>query len=270
MQSMRPLTIPSDIQQHWHQGLDPKELISDVRDHYEKLLRGFPDVSIIIPAFNEEKTILQTLGSICHNTTSKSVEIVVVDNNSTDETAALVKACGIACVSENKQGITFARNCGLRHARGKYIINADADTIYPAFWIEELILPLEQSQEVALTYGRFSFLPTGKATRGTYFFYEHFADLSRNLNKYLKDEAMNVYGFNSAFRKEHALQVDGYDHPPGSNEDGYLALKLRNRGFGKLFYAKKALVWTNDRSIHSDGGLWRGTAKRLKRVFIGG
>ncbi|MGZ3852065.1 MAG: glycosyltransferase [Flavisolibacter sp.] len=266
---MRPLTIPPDIQRYSQHGSEPKEFISDIREHYVKLLKGFPDVSIVIPAYNEENTILQTLRSICHNTTSKSVEIVVVDNNSTDATAALVEACGIVCVSENKQGITFARNCGLTHARGKYIINADADTIYPGFWIQELILPLEKSKEIALTYGRFSFLPTGNASRGSYFFYEHFADLSRSLNKYFKDEAMNVYGFNSAFRKEHALEVDGYNHPPGSNEDGYLALKLRNKGFGKLFYTKRALVWTSDRSIHSDGGLWRGTAKRLKRVVTG-
>lgn len=263
---MRPLSIPRDIQQYWQESLEIEKVVSEIRDAYQKLQKGNPDVSVIIPAYNEEKTILQTLRSICHNSTSSSVEIIVVDNNSTDKTAHLVGACGITCVSENKQGITFARNCGLKHARGEYIINADADTIYPAFWLQELIQPLTQNEQVALTYGTFSFLPTGNIKRVTYFFYEHFADLSRRLNKYIKDEAVNVYGFNSAFRREQALQVDGYNHPPGSNEDGYLALKLRNNGFGKLVFAKKALVWTTDRRIHIDGGLWKGTTKRLKRV----
>jgi glycosyltransferase involved in cell wall biosynthesis len=264
---MRPLIIPKDIQKYWQQTLDLDETISEIQNNYKTLSKGYPDVSVVIPAYNEEKSILQTLRSICHNVTSYFVEIIVVDNNSTDKTAKLVEACGIACVSERKQGITFARNCGITHAKGKYIINADADTIYPAFWIQELIQPLAQNETVALTYGTFSFLPTGNIKRITYFFYEHFADLSRKLNKHIKDEAVNVYGFNSAFRKHQALQVDGYNHPPGSNEDGYLALKLRNNGFGKLVFAKKALVWTTDRRIHIDGGLWKGTSKRLRRII---
>jgi hypothetical protein len=155
----------------------------------------------------------------------------------------------------------------LSHAKGTYIVNADADTIYPAFWIEELIRPLKQDQEIALTYGSFSFLPTCGTKRITYFFFEHAAELNRKLNKYFKEEAVNVYGFNSAFRKTQAVLVDGYNHPPGSNEDGYLALKLKNHGFGKLFYSKKAMVWTNDRRIHIDGGLWLGTLKRFKRII---
>src|SRR5690348_8757541 len=133
---MRPLFIPHDIQKYWKQKLKTQEVIAEIRNTYLQLLKGHPDVSIVIPAYNEENSILQTLRSICNNTTSYSVEIIVVDNNSIDRTAALVQACGITCESENKQGITFARNCGLLHARGKYIINADADTIYPKYWIE--------------------------------------------------------------------------------------------------------------------------------------
>jgi glycosyltransferase involved in cell wall biosynthesis len=265
---MRPLTVPRDIRRYWSEDTDVERLAIKTREAYQKLLKGLPDVSIVIPAYNEEKTIIQTLCSICRNKTSYSVEIIVVNNNSTDHTERLVKACGICCVIEKKQGITFARNCGLAHAKGKFIINADADTIYPEQWIELLIKPLEKKQ-TALTYGRFSFLSQKKIGRVTYFLYEYLADVSRKLNRYFKDEAVNVYGFNSAFRKEDALQVDGYNHPVGSNEDGYLALKLRERGFGKLCYVKKALVWTTDRRIHIDGGLWAGTIKRLNRIVKG-
>jgi len=62
--------------------------------------------------------------------------------------------------------------------------------------------------------------------------------------------------------------VDGFDHPPQANEDGWLALKLRNKGFGKLYYVTslKALVWTTDRRIQLDGGLWKGFVKRVKRI----
>ena len=268
---MRPLSIPNDIQQYWNTDIDVHKLAIETCKAYQKLnKKEQPDVTIIIPAYNEEKTIVQTLHSICRNETSYAVEIIVANNNSKDKTAELVQACGVTCVLEPNQGIVHARNCGLAHAKGKYIINADADTIYPKFWIEELITPLEKNMKAAITYGRYSFLPEKNTKRITYFFYESLADLSRKFNNYFKDEAVNVYGCNSAFRKEHALQVDGYNHPSdGSTEDGYLALKLRNNGFGKLLYVKKALVWTTDRRIHIDGGLWVGAFKRLKRI-IGG
>lgn len=266
---MRPLIIPHDIQRYWNDTFDMYELINDTRQAYERLNKNKPpEVTIIIPAYNEEKTIVRTLNSICQNQTSYAVEIIVANNNSKDKTGELVESCGVKCVVEKKQGIVHARNCGLAHAQGKYIINADADTIYPKFWIEELIKPLEQNQMTAITYGRYSFLPEKNTKRLTYFFYETLADLSRKVNKYFKDEAVNVYGCNSAFRKEHALQVDGYNHPPGgSTEDGYLALKLRNNGFGKLYFVRKALVWTTDRRIHIDGGMWVGIIKRAKRIL---
>ena len=266
---MRPLSIPGYIQQYWNTAIDIRRLANETSKAYQKLNKGrHPDVTIIIPAYNEEKTIVQTLHSICRNETSYAVEIIVVNNNSKDKTAELVEACGVTCILETRQGIVHARNCGLAHSKGKYIINADADTIYPESWIDKLIRPLEKNKNAAITYGRYSFLPEKNTRRITYFFYESLADLSRKFNKYFKDEAVNVYGCNSAFRKEQALQVDGYNHPPGgSTEDGYLALKLRNNGFGKLLYVKKALVWTTDRRIHIDGGLWVGAFKRLKRII---
>lgn len=266
---MRPLSIPHDIQKYWISDFNVENLAHQTREAYRKLLKGNPEVTIVIPAYNEEKTIVRTLNSICQNLTSYSVEIIVVNNNSKDNTAKLVESCDVRCILETKQGIMHARNCGLFNARGKYIINADADTIYPNNWIQALIEPLEKNQQTAVTYGRYSFLPEKNTTRLTYFFYESVADISRRLNKYIKDEAVNVYGCCSAFRKEHALQVDGYDHPPGATEDGYLALKLRNKGFGKLYYVKRALVWTTDRRIHIDGGLLVGTFKRLRRIVAG-
>jgi len=52
------------------------------------------------------------------------------------------------------------------------------------------------------------------------------------------------------------------------NEDGYLALKLRNNGYGKLHLVTntKALVWTTDRRIQTDGGFVKATFQRLKNL----
>jgi glycosyltransferase involved in cell wall biosynthesis len=195
------------------------------------------------------------------------VEVIVVNNNSRDRTRELVLAAGAICIDESKQGITHARNAGLAAARGKYILNADADTIYPPEWIERMVSPLDRP-DITAVYGRFSFIPVGSTSRLSYFFYEYAADFMRWVNRRFREEAVNVYGFNSGFKRLEGLAVEGFNHPPGANEDGWLALKLRNKGFGKLYYVTNisALVWTTDRRIQIDGGLWKGFVKRIKRI----
>ena len=268
---MRPISIPSYIQKFWNLDRHAEATFEETRQAYARLAKGsqIPEVSIVMPAYNEEESLVQTLASLCNNETNRAVEIIVVNNNSKDKTEELAKRCGVTCIFQSIQGIAPTRNMGLSSARGKYILNADADTLYPKDWIEEMVKPLE-SKKVAITYGTFSFIPIGSTGRLTYFFYEYFADLTRWLNKFLKDESVNVYGFNSGFRRVEGLEVDGFNFPKGAGEDGWLAMKLKNKGFGRLHLVNKpkALVWTTDRRIQIDGGLWKGIYKRLKRTIL--
>lgn len=267
---MRPIAVPAYIKDLWLAGVRSNDdNIKAVRAGYEKLYNPAPDVSVVIPAYNEEKNILRTLLSLVSNKTNFGVEIIVVNNNSADNTAGLVEATGIKCILERKQGITAARNAGLAEAKGKYILNADADSIYPADWIEEMTRPLT-NEGVSITYGRFAFIPTGKTSRFSYFLYEHMADTNRWVNRKFREEAVNVYGFNSGFRRLQGIEVNGFDHPPGANEDGWLAVKLRDKGFGKLHCVTSgsAMVWTADRRIESDGGLWKALFMRAKRILF--
>lgn len=265
---MRLVSIPKHIQSCWQSSLTTPQKIDSIKANYGHLLKGLPEVSIVIPAYNEEANILQTLLSLSSNITHYSVEIIVVNNNSKDATEQLVTASGVICVNEIKPGITAARTAGLMAARGKYILNADADTIYPQDWVELMASPLE-SNDIALTYGRFAFIPIGSTSRVSYVFYEYITDVLRLIKKYTKDEAVNVYGFNSGYKREQGLSVDAYQHPAGSNEDGYLALKLRNKGFGKLYLVTniKAMVWTTDRRIQTDGGFVKATGQRIKKLL---
>ncbi|MDD2792826.1 MAG: glycosyltransferase family A protein [Sediminibacterium sp.] len=266
---MRPIALPRNIRESFLANPNLPETSAFIRNSYLQLCRQQPEISIVIPAYNEESGILQTLHSLCRNQTQWSVEIIVVNNASEDRTEELVRAAGISCVMEPRKGVDFARNAGLRIARGSYILNADADTIYPADWISRMVAPLASNPGIALVYGRFAFIPTGNTGRFTYFLYEYMADFTRWFNKTFRNEAMNVYGFNSGFRKEQGLAVNGFNHPPGTNEDGWLALKLRDQGYGTLEYITHpdALVWTTDRRIQLDGGLWKGILKRLKRMI---
>ena len=264
---MRPIAIPANIKEHNQSNATLLAGLENIRTGFQRLLKGRPEVSVVMPAYNEEASILKTLSCLSKSVTNRSVEVIVVNNNSKDNTAAIVNSTGARCINETRQGITPARNAGLAAAKGKYILNADADTLYPPRWIEEMVKPLD-NDNITSVYGRFSFIPTAGTSRRVYFMYEYLADFMRWFNKKFKEEAVNAYGFNSGFKREQGLQVDGFNHPPGANEDGWLALKLRNKGFGKIYYVTNpdALVWTTDRRIQMEGGLRKGFIKRIKRI----
>lgn len=266
---MRPLSIPTSVKNIDKDSKSLRTFLPVIAESFKRMYAEEPDISIIIPAFNEEENILKTLYSLACSNTKKSVEVIVVNNNSTDGTYALAREAKVICINERKQGITNARNAGLSIALGKYIINADADTIYPASWIDNMVDPLIENKDVALTYGRFSFIPISNTPRFLYFIYEHFADFNKFLHRKLKEEAVNVYGFNSACRRIQCISVNGFDHPPGTNEDGWLAVKLRENGFGSLVNVrqKESIVWTTDRRILIDGGILKASLGRIFKLF---
>lgn len=263
---MRHINIPDYINKH----NQPKEIlkgrVDSIRDKIRALYSTAPDISIVIPAYNEAENILKTLSSLADSVTAKKIEIIVVNNNSQDETAELIQLTGATCILESKQGITHARNAGLSVAKGEYILNADADTIYPPDWIDRMVSPLYK-HDIGMVYGNFSFIPTEGTPRPVFFVYEYVSDFSKWANKVFREEAVNIYGFNSAFRREEGLQVDSFNHPVGTNEDGWLGVKLRDKFHKKFYYVgtSDATVWTTDRRIQIDGGLFKGTFKRLKR-----
>ena len=86
---MRPLNIPTAILQHNQQPELLKERLGVIRTNIEGFYSSTPEVSIVVPAYNEADAILKTLSSLSASSTRRTVEIIVVDNNSTDETFEL-------------------------------------------------------------------------------------------------------------------------------------------------------------------------------------
>ena len=92
------------------------------------------DYSFIIPAFNEEQYLRRTIKSAqsCIKTKkSYNGEIIVVDNNSTDQTSEIARKLGCKVVFEPVNQIARARNAGAREASGKTLLFLDADTLLP-------------------------------------------------------------------------------------------------------------------------------------------
>ncbi len=89
------------------------------------------DYSVIIPAYNEEALLANTLKTLqkAMAEISLSGEIIVTDNNSTDRTAEIARAAGAKVVFEPINQISRARNAGAKHAQGHYLVFIDADTL---------------------------------------------------------------------------------------------------------------------------------------------
>ena len=89
-----------------------------------------PDVSIIIPAFNEEAFLPRTLENLASvlKTVPLNVEVIVVDNNSTDNTSKIAEDWGARVVFESQNQISRARNTGAGVALADYLVFLDADT----------------------------------------------------------------------------------------------------------------------------------------------
>ncbi len=105
-------------------------------------------VSLILPAYNEEESIVKVIGDFAK--TGVCDEIIVVDNNSKDNTSKLAKLTRLAkVVKEKKQGYGFAIQKGLAVSRGDILVTCDADNTYRAKDIRRL---LNQSLKVDFVF----------------------------------------------------------------------------------------------------------------------
>lgn len=113
-------------------------------------------VSVIIPAYNEEKSIGSTIRSVFEQTL-KPYEIIVVDNNCNDRTSEIAKEMGVRVIVEKKQGLSFARNAGFDAAKGDVYVKLDADSELGPNSLEDLLKEFTEGNILAsglsLDYG---------------------------------------------------------------------------------------------------------------------
>ena len=94
--------------------------------------------SVVVPAHNEADGLAATLGALRAQDVDAAYEVLVVDNASTDATAAIARAHGARVVPEPRRGVCQARQTGVDAARGEVIASTDADTVAPADWLRRL------------------------------------------------------------------------------------------------------------------------------------
>jgi cellulose synthase/poly-beta-1,6-N-acetylglucosamine synthase-like glycosyltransferase/peptidoglycan/xylan/chitin deacetylase (PgdA/CDA1 family)/spore germination protein YaaH len=215
--------------------------IRDLRNKSPEKPGFVPLVTVIVPAFNEAKVILSTLKSLL-SSGYKNLEIVVVDDGSTDDTVAVVTSFvrenpRVRIVSQPNAGKAAAANRALAEARGDIVVAVDADTVVSPDAIPKMVAHFS-SPDVTAVCGNVEvgnvdgFITTFQAIE-----YVTSQNFDRRAFSALNCISV-VPGALGAWRREAVLAAGGYSHET-LTEDADLTLTILSRG-GKVVYEPEA------------------------------
>ncbi len=178
-------------------------------------------VSIVIPARDSERTLPETLESVAGLDTQQPFEVIVVDDGSTDATAALAADAGARVIACEGRGVADARNTGARHARGDIVLFADSDVVLPPDAVDLVVERIKGEGYDAVT-GRLS-----RVNR-----YPGFASQYKNLwmsytYESLPDDVALFYTSAAAIRRKLFLELGGFDR-------GYQRPSVEDTAFGQV------------------------------------
>jgi glycosyltransferase involved in cell wall biosynthesis len=191
-----------------------------------------PVLSIAIPALNEEKALPNTLRSVCRSACHQLLleggvpfEVMVVDNGSTDATAALAHTFGALVVSAPERGISHARNAGLHAAKGDILLWADADATVPQQWALRHMRHYQDPSVVAVSgstilpgqHWSLQFLRT---------LYDCFRERDPHI-RYHRQYGWEGGGCNVSYRRQLGLDVGGYSTVVQRGEDAWIWIALK-------------------------------------------
>lgn len=230
----------------------PKTTILSVRERIAQLQSPEPLVSISVIAHNEELHLMSCLWSLSMMQCCYPVEIIGVNNLSTDKTATIFEEVGITFFNESHPGCGHARQCGLSHARGRFHVNVDADTMYPPLYVQTLVNELLKPKVVGVC-SSWSYIPDKEHSYFGLKFYETARDCYLWLQHFKRPE-LSVRGLVFAYDTQLARQI-GIRTDIIRGEDGSLALELKRFGRISFIHTSAARAMTGYGTVGTDGSL---------------
>ncbi len=105
------------------------------------MIRPVPVLSVVIPVWNGERYLTEAITSVLHQQDAPALEVIVVDDGSTDDSAAVAQRFGpaVSCVRIAHRGLSAARNAGAELARGEYLLHLDSDDVLTASSLSRLM-----------------------------------------------------------------------------------------------------------------------------------
>jgi glycosyltransferase involved in cell wall biosynthesis len=228
-----------------------------------------PRISVVIPAYNEEKYLPRCLEALKKQTFSQDkYEIIVVDNNSADKTSEVAKNYGVkVLLFTSQQGVSATRQYGVTHATAEIIAFTDADISVSKTWLED-IDKIMNNEHILCMGG--SVYPREKTSYMQFLFwlYDMFLVVHQWWGKVLP------WGSNMIVRKSALEAVGGFDPEIKSAEDWDVAVRIQKK-FGKkaALYDASLMVLTETRK-HSDPKvfaryLWAGVINYWNFIILG-
>ncbi|MER6976889.1 bifunctional polysaccharide deacetylase/glycosyltransferase family 2 protein [Streptomyces carpinensis] len=199
-------------------------------------------VSVIVPAYNEKECIANTLVSLARST--HPIEIVVVDDGSTDGTADIAESLGlpeVRVVRQPNAGKPAALNNGARHARYDLVVMMDGDTVFEPDTVRHLVQPFADP-EVGAVAGN---AKVGNRTTliGAWQHIEYVMGFNLDRRMYDLLRCMpTIPGAIGAFRREAVLQAGGMSEDTLA-EDTDITIALHRAGW-RVVYQEHARAWT--------------------------
>lgn len=226
-----------------------------------------PDASIVIPAYNEEATIAETILAIHEaanhsmRTTGKKIELICVDNNSSDHTAQIAEDCGVRVVVEDTKGVSYARQAGHESAEADIILQSDADTQVPLTWIDAHMRHYANPDLAGLT-GKFKYdsvHPFYKCYQFARIFWRGGLAVKRAFRG--EEKPVSFFGVNFSYRKDRANEFGGFDLGSNKGEDVIFGHELAKAGDVLEDRSKEICVQTSGRR-------YRGTAQVSAQILF--
>jgi len=203
-------------------------------------------ISFVIPCYNEEKYIRDCIRSIVQEAKIlPSYEIIVVDNNCTDNTAAIAREEGAIVIIEQRKGVVFARQAGYEAAQYELIANIDADSRLCEGWTNIARFWISDSKIVAVT-GPLLYDDVSKSISIMTRIYYYLAWFSNN---YI---GVFLQGGNALIKKSALDKVNGYDTTIAFyGEDTMTAKRLEP--FGKIKFCMQLKLHSSPRRLKDQG-----------------
>jgi glycosyltransferase involved in cell wall biosynthesis len=215
-------------------------------------------MSVVVAAYNESEHIGRLLESLKQQSVP-ALELIVVDDGSTDYTAARARAAGATVVRIEHSGPARARNIGAKRASGEILVFLDGDMVVASAFLERLTLPITRGEAVG-TFSKEIFIanPTNHWARA----YARIRRLA--FPRLLPESFPETWANYRAVRRDCFLAAGGYDDV-GYGEDMTLAPKL-----GALAVAAPGAICFhfNPASIHEifENGRWIGRGHDIGQV----
>ncbi len=199
-----------------------------------------PDFSVIVPAYQAADIIAACVTALAQQTVPRDrYEVLIVDDGSTDGTAAAARAAGADRVlTIAHQGPAGARNAGVEAARGEIVLFTDADCVPSEDWIAQMSAAFREA-EVDGAKGVYRTQQRSLVARFVQLEYEDKYDKMRDLERI---DFVDTYS--AAYRRQVLVQGGRFDEsfPRASGEDIELSYRLAQQGH-KLVFASRAVVF---------------------------